>query len=63
MLVTSDRFKKLAKSWVRPLTWRVAMAWDKTRNENISWGVYDQSTYGGGDLYASDIASQPPVQI
>lgn len=63
MLVASSEFNRLANSWVRPISWRFSMAWDKIRDDAISWGVYDVSTYDSGDLYASDVNTQPPVQI
>lgn len=63
MQTTTAAFDRLANSWVRPLAWRFGMAWDKARNENVSWGVYDQSLYDSGDVYASDPANQPAIQI
>lgn len=53
MLTTDLRYRQLAEGHVRPLSWNVSSAFDKTIDESIEFFTLDESLLDGPDILAS----------
>lgn len=56
MLTTNLRYRQLAEGYVRPLSWQVRAAFDKTIDESVEFFILDESLLDGTDILASEEA-------
>lgn len=54
MLATNLRYRQLAEGYVRPLSWELRAAFDKTIDDTIQFFTLDESLLDGTDILASD---------
>jgi len=52
MQAVDPSFHTLAQDDIIPLAWGNRMSFDKAFDDTITFGIYDISTYDGGDLFA-----------